>query len=173
MAETLRTAPQVLQCSFQSHWTNARKITNVAYFQYSATSITGAEANEGVAKYRDEWQDKIIGPGVNNFTFEGVNYVDLNDTEGVTGFVAANPAKPITGTDSASSAPPNYAMLVRKNVAGSGRGARSGRWYICGVPEPENTEDGALSAPQLSIWQTKFTSLLTAWNAVTTGPVAE
>jgi hypothetical protein len=107
-----------------------------------------------------------VTPIVNNYVYEGVAYLDLENENGASGFIPANTGLPTVGTATAASPPPNIANLIKKTIAGTGRNKRPGRWYLPPSGEIEYDEDGLLSSALTTQLQATMSALLADWNSV-------
>jgi hypothetical protein len=125
--------------SIQGHWTNGHAIDNtVAYLREEADP---AEAARDVL---NNWQDHIVPWFLNNYTLDGIHYVDTNSVDGVVGFLPPDDAKPKVGGRVGAGAAPAVCILVKK-VIESRRGQRSGRFYLGPPQEDDTDENGGLN----------------------------
>jgi hypothetical protein len=83
-----------------------------------------------------QWKADVMPDLVNDLTIESVSWVDLNAEDGTTGAFAGDGGDTLPSAGGVDNDPSssNVAILVTKNT-NSGRGSKSGRMYVCGLPE--------------------------------------
>lgn len=144
------TSDNVTEVTILGLWTNLHPIVSVLHVR--------REEDNPVQSARDvlnNWQDHITGPCMmNNYSLQGARYRDRNEVDGVTGFIAPDPAKPVVGAGSAASCSPNVSRLVKKGIE-THANQRSGRIYLGPWDDAGIDEDGRITA-----------SVVTAQNAL-------
>ncbi len=90
-------------------------------------------------------------------TFEAVRWVDLDAIDGETGerTSTSEHTLPLSGNSTGDIDAGSISMLVKKNLVGSARNARSGRMYIPGLGAA-GIENNQLSEATHSVWQTRM-----------------
>jgi hypothetical protein len=106
---------------------------------------SGTEIEEVVRDFADNFQDHILLALCSSVSLSGYRYLSLNSSDGQTGLMAPSSGKRTSGANTDAALPPNCAFLVRKQGSG-GRGARSGRAYLPGVPEGVVDNEGNIDA---------------------------
>lgn len=169
MPDTLKTAPLVVALAFKGLHTNGRAIVNTYHLQYSDSSgLDDADGAEIATKAAIAWQDEAMDYISDNYTFQGVSWIDLNSEDGRTGLVPPQAGHPSTGADAAAAAgSPQVTLLIKKAVGGSARGQRSGRMFVSPVSEVFVTENGQIGSSELTSLQTKWTAFYVAMNSIT------
>jgi len=110
------------------------------------------------------WQDTILPALGGWYTYHGMNWIDLDSPDGLTGFKAPRTGKPVLGGTGGSLHTPNTAALIHKST-GSRRGHRSGRMYLAPILESDTDDGGNLSAGALTRFNSAANSLRTTINA--------
>jgi hypothetical protein len=123
--------------SMEGHWTSGEQIVNTLF--YHRYEVSPQEAADDV---QNNWQDHIVPLFLNNYTYDGIRYLDINSADGVTGFMAHDPAKPFVGTGVDAGFPPALCVLMHKRIAGV-RNARAGRLYM-GPPQENQADENGL-----------------------------
>lgn len=158
------TAPRIVRYTLKGHIN--RPVANVIDC-YVDENIPDAGRTEAVITQaeivRDAWQDQILAITGNAYIFDGIEYVDLNSEDGVTGFLGPNGDKDDQGQVSAAQLAPNTSLLVTKETA-SRRGQRRGRMYLVSVPEGEVGDDGTLTTSWRNSCQGTVDAFLEAIN---------
>jgi hypothetical protein len=112
--------------------------------------------------FGSQWATNVLPLLPDNYSFDGVMWVDLGTVDGATGLAGRSA---MTGGDvSAAGTPPSLGVLVRKNIAGSGRAKRSGRIFLPGNLENLVDENGVVSSGKLTQLESGLNALLTAFN---------
>jgi len=145
----LPNAPGHARLAIRGHWSNGRQVVNILDMRRETGSGSWTNLTGDV---RDNWQDEIIPLLMNNYTFDGIHFIELIPG-GEVGDVAPDPAKPTVGGRSSAAAAPSQALLVHKQIERH-RGVHTGRWYLAGVDEANCDEDGNISGSLLGDWQT-------------------
>lgn len=126
--------------SIQGHWTNGHAIDNtVAYLREEF------DPEQAARDVLNNWQDHIVPWFLNNYTLDGIHFIDTNSPDGIIGFLTPDGAKPTVGGRTGAGTPPVACILVKK-VIETRRGQRSGRFYLGPPQEDDVTEDGGLAA---------------------------
>lgn len=154
---------RVVRYTLNGRWSNDQRIATVIdmHVDEDALNVSREDAINNCAEdLRDNWQDHIVGGIQNNYTFEGISWVDLDSANGDTGSKGPNTGKAITGLNTSDPAlPPNICMLVRK-IVGGGRGIRTGRMYLPGLAENVVDENGVVLAAGVTGWNTALQTFL-------------
>jgi hypothetical protein len=149
------TSDNVTEVALIGLWSNNHEVVNVLHVR--------REEDDPAASARDvlnNWQDHIVnGPIANNYVLQGARYRDRNSADGVTGFLAPDPAKQITGTNTSSTLPPQCALLVHKRVETTAT-QRAGRFYLPATQENEIDEDGRLSSALITAINANLSTFL-------------
>lgn len=149
------TADNVTEVAIIGLWTNNHEVVNV--LQVRREEDDPAESTRDVL---NNWQDHMVGSQIaNNYVLQGARYRDRNSADGVTGFLAPDPAKPVTGAATSTTLPPNVSILVHKRVETTAA-ARAGRMYLTPLGENEVDEDGRLSSASMTALNAALASLL-------------
>lgn len=155
--------PKTVRYTLNGRWTNDQRIANVVdmHVDEDALALGRPDAiNNAAVDLRDNWQQHIVAGIQNNYTFEGISWVDLNSANGQTGSLGPNTGLPFVGANTANEGvPPNIALLVRK-IVGGGRGIRTGRMYIAGLAENVVDENGVVLAAGITGWNTALAQFL-------------
>lgn len=140
------TCPDVCRFTIHGHWSTGRAIDNVLDYQVDTTGGT-LTREEGIEGYADDiiqnWQAHVLPFLTDNYTVDGISWVDLDQEDGSTGNRPPSVGDPTNSGTAQASCPPQVCFLVKKSAIG-GRGKRSGRLYISGVAEVDCNEDGTL-----------------------------
>lgn len=85
----------------------------------------------------DAWVDNVLQALSNQYSFDSVSWVDLDNEAGTTGSRTNTVANtlPETGTNSGGCLPNNAVAVVRKILAGKTRQQRNGSVRLAGIPE--------------------------------------
>ena len=158
------TAPRIVRYTLKGHIN--RPVANVIDC-YVDENIPDEGRNEAVITQaeivRDAWQDQILYITGSSYNFDGIEYVDLNTEDGITGSLSPNGDKPDVGQVSAAQLAPNTSVLVTKETP-SRRGQRRGRMYLVSVPEGEVGDDGTLTTTWRNSCQGTVDAFLEAIN---------
>lgn len=89
----------------------------------------------------ENWAGDLLVFQSNQLTFDSVSWVDLDESDGSTGMTTTGGSitLPDPGGSATGALPTNVAGLVRKNLATTGRGFRSGRMFLAGLVESQTT----------------------------------
>lgn len=136
--------------TLQGVWTNGRALDNVMFYHRNENDPHAAALD-----VMNNWQDHIVGLFLNNYSFLGISYVDLNTADGTTGFIPYDAAKPHQGSGTSEGFPPALSVLVKKLVA-SARGTRTGRIYMGPCQENQADENGVLISGTITDYNTAF-----------------
>jgi len=101
------------------------------------------------------WQQRLITGGLNNITFLGSHWIDLDSPDGGTGDIGPHAGDATTGSVAATCFPPNVSFLVHKNSTAR-RGLKQGRLYWGPVTEGEADNTGLLIAANRNAVTAKF-----------------
>lgn len=112
-----------------------------------------AESEEIVRDFANNWQDHMLDLQTSSLSLLRFEWRSLDASDGTVGVLQPDPAKPITGQQSGSGAPPNVATLVKKNTTNRPRGARDGRAFIVGTEETVITPAGVIAPASVTAWQ--------------------
>jgi hypothetical protein len=164
-----QTASKTVKVTFLGLNSAARVHANHMYFQYGGDDITGSEAADLAQKASTIWQDEILDILSASYTYTGAQFIDLDDADGVTGHVSPTAAHPTAGQVPGTPGAPQVCILVKKNIAGSGRGARPGRMYLSPINESEIDGTGTIDPATVTAWTTKVQAARTAWEALEYG----
>jgi hypothetical protein len=115
---------------------------------------------EAMTQLCHEWSTQILQLVTNTYEFLGVDWVDYDTADGITGHTAPASGDPITGSAPGSGSAPAVAMLVQKQISG-GRGTKNGRCYLAGIPEGNVDPMGVLASDYLAASQTVWDTFLT------------
>lgn len=105
----------------------------------------------------NNWVEYLLPLQDSSGSLTGVSWVDLDSINGITGS-RSNTSEytlPLPGGSSGGLDSSATAVLVRKELAGAGRGSRPGRMYFPG-PSGSAYEDNVLGPSSLATWQTAF-----------------
>lgn len=152
--------PNVVRCSFRGQWTNGEPVVNVLDVDITGGGIVSRDEAKD-ATFPDlvqNWQTQMLDVFANNYTFIGMDWVDLDSEEGEVGFEPPDAGSPVVGAISTASAPPSVATIVNKICSSRTRGRRNGRWYLPLATEANIDENGAVAASTV-------TSVLASCNA--------
>lgn len=138
--------------SIEGLWTNGQPFVNTFFYHRDESS-----PEEAARDVLNNWQDHIVPMLINNYSVQGIRYLDVNEADGTTGYLVADPAKPVAGPGTTSTFPPALATVVRKNINGS-RNSRAGRLYIPPPQENEGDENGVVGAGRIATVNTGFAS---------------
>jgi hypothetical protein len=120
------------------------------------------------AKARDvlnNWQDHIVGlPWSSSFGITELQWRSIDPDDANAGTLAPDPAKPVTGTYTGTSLPPNVTALIKKRTDNRPRGRRDGRFYISGVPEIWVRDDGTVEPDAQATVQTGLDAFVSGVN---------
>lgn len=131
-------------------WTNGLAMDNVMFYHREEN-----DPHDAALDVMNNWQDHIVPLFLNNYSFLGINYVDLNSADGVTGFIPYDSAKPHQGGGSSEGLPPAVCVLVKKLIE-SRRGARTGRIYMGPCQENQADENGVIISGTIADYNTAF-----------------
>lgn len=155
-------ASNTLKVTLKGHIDAGEAFANVWYWKYG--QVADAEDFEEVAgKVTTAWQTNLAPMVSTACIFDGADWMDLDNVDGMTGSVPPDPVAPDNGTNALEAAPPNVSLLVTKSAANAGRRARSGRCYIVGIPETNITNTGMLTTPALTNAQAQMNTLHSAF----------
>lgn len=142
--------PNVVRCGIRGVWTNGEDIVNTLDVLVTPEGGAGSRdeaVDTTLADIAQNWQSQlveVIFP--NNYTFIGIDWVDLNSADGRTGFEPPDPGEGVVGVGVAPVIGPQTGTIARKICASRGRGRRNGRWYLPIATESNVTEDGVTTA---------------------------
>lgn len=107
----------------------------------------------------NNWVEYLLPLQDSSGSLTGVSWVDLDNLNGTTGSRSntSEHTLPLPGGSSGGLDSSATAVLVRKELAGAGRGSRPGRMYFPG-PSGSAYEDNELGSSSLAGWQTAFNS---------------
>lgn len=155
--------PDVVRMSILGRWSGARPVVTVLHYDIGNTAegVSRRDAiDQAVADVIQNWQSQVMAFLANNYSIEGLAWVDLNSEDGATGIEPPNSGENLTGIGTGTTLPPNAAILVTKNQEG-GRGTKSGRMYLPPLSEAYYDEQGLLVEPgQLTFQQGKMDTFL-------------
>ena len=97
------------------------------------------------------WKARVLPELVSNYTFTGIDWVDLDSATGETGHIGPGTGT-LTGGKSEEAAAPNVSYLIHLNSAAQ-RGQRQGRMYLMPVREQYVDGAGRFGATQLAALQ--------------------
>jgi hypothetical protein len=167
-----------MRVAFKGLWTNGRPVVNVLHVKISHGGITGSRESDMQAwltRSAKDWQTNMLPQLINNYTFTGIDWLDLNSAEGAAGTESAPSTGVNTGGNAQPAAPPNVTVLVHKNLNTRSRGRRNGRWYLPAVAEGTIDEDGgvppATQTTMNAAWAALHTKLNTDLDANTSNTV--
>ena len=138
-----------------------RPVVNVLHVQND--EVGGNDASK-VLDVVNNWQDHIVPPLNQAYTFSHAQWRSLDPDDNNAGVQARDNAKPITGASAAMAASPQVAFLVHKVTPNRPRGRRDGRMYLAGVSEPDIDETGALVPNNVTIWNGILTDFVNGVN---------
>lgn len=154
---TLLVLDNIYRFAFKGTWTNGQPWVNVLAAEVKSDGVQTSRP-EVWEQYKTRivalFQDDLLGIFPNNYTFVGMDFVDLDSADGETGTIPAQAGHPTAGTQSPLQAPPNNCMLVRKIARDRTRGRRNGRWYLPGVAEGNVDEDGVVLSSAITAYNT-------------------
>lgn len=135
---------------------------NVLHF-YADENVPGLGRPEAIDQLINDvqtnWQQHMLNPFADNYTYEGVRWTDLHTEEGLTGEEAPLTGMSVEGQSSGAVVPPNVAVLVKKIVEG-GRSVRAGRLYLPPPGEAYAEENGELTVLGRAGYQTELDQFL-------------
>lgn len=138
--------------SIEGTWTNGQPFVNT--FFYHRIEASPQEAARDVL---NNWQDHIVPLFINNYSVQGIRFLDINELDGITGFLPVDDSKPKVGPGTTATSPPALSMLVKKVISGK-RSARAGRLYLPPPQENEMDENGVLLASRIAAVDAGFES---------------
>lgn len=162
----------IVHVAFRGTWTNGQPVVNVLDVDIRGVGpISRGEAvDETLPDLVQNWQTQMLDVFANNYTFVGMDWVDLDTAEGRVGFEPPDGGSPVVGTIATASSPPSVTTIVNKICASRTRGRRNGRWYLPLATEANIDENGAVGASTI-------TSVLASCNAfrdnVNQDPIAD
>lgn len=158
-----QTAPNVVRYSLLGRWSNSRPVITVLAYAVADDGTRLAAVSQAAGVVRDAWQTHVMPLIADNYTLEGVSWVDLDAVDGSTGTIGPNSGLPADGGSAGlSAASPNTALLVRKNLEGAQRNTRRGRMYLPPGTEGAIDEDGLILGTQITIINAALAAFLTA-----------
>lgn len=122
---------------------SGRPAVNVWHLRHDE-EFASPETQAVVEDFRDNWQDHVllcVSASVALLRFE---YRSLDPADSTVGVVEPDPLKNLVGQESLPAAPPNVALLVKKNTGARPRGRRDGRSFLPGPNEGVIGNDGVL-----------------------------
>lgn len=163
-----RTAPLAAQFTIDGAWSGGRDMKNV--LQYIITPQVGIARADAVGRQAvivaDRWNVNLLPTLPNNYTFEGVTFIDLATATGSTGSVPPPGGSPIVGGSVAEAATPNVSVIIDKDVQ-AGRGSRRGRLYLPPPAESTVNESGVINAASVTTYSALLSAFLVETNVVT------
>lgn len=160
----------ILRCALLGHSDGIPSVVSIMDVDIDTTLGRSFALLEGVAEdVRDNWQDHIVPNFTDHYTFDGISWVDLDTADGLSGEVAPDPAKPLSGGGTADIAPANCAYLIHKNISGATRTRRKGRMYMYGVFEGLVDDAGFVDAGTIAQLDAAFEDFKDGVNG-STGP---
>jgi hypothetical protein len=115
----------------------------------------------------NQWYTHLRGQQVNEYVLESVDYIDLDSPTGVVGSrtITSERTLPLPGADAGGPLPSFVAGLVKKSTSAA-RGAKTGRLFFPGLPEPITDVDNpnTISAAALTSLNNSLAAFLTAIN---------
>lgn len=150
---------------------SGRETANIFDIRIDTTGSTMARNDaieEQAAILIESISDHLTPVQVNDFTWDHVEWVDLDDEDGSTGSTQDGTGGVTwqdAGNITTAPMPGNVSVLVNKSVTAA-RGRRNGRLYVCGVPEADTADasPNSLSGGQLTVWQDACDDLLASIN---------
>ena len=147
------TVPDVIRCTIHGRWTNGKMMDNVLDYKDPVTpagDFTGGPTAQAVG---DAWKAYIVPNMLDNYSYEGISWVNLNSADGDTGFYPPSVIGSNVGGGTNGASQPATAVLVQK-TGGNGRGQRKGRMYLPPPAESAIDENGFLDPAQRTNLQT-------------------
>jgi hypothetical protein len=165
-------------CRYSLHATyGGRNVDNVLDFHVDTTgsTVSRADAVQGLAiVIIDKWWARFSTVVTNELSFQSISWVDLNSATGTVGALSVTPTNtfPKNGIVGTSGLAGNTSVLLTK-VTASVRGARSGRMYMCGLPETGTTlgQPNLVNAASVGTWQTAATGFFNDTHLTGGGPL--
>jgi hypothetical protein len=162
-------APGIARYTLNAHF-GSHNIANVLDY-FIDTTGTVADRGDAVAAQAgiiiDAWCDRILPTIADEYVFDSVTWVDLDELDGSTGIATTGDDEVLPQTGALTGAgtdvtAPNVAMLVKKIAPGGGRSTRNGRMYVAGVTEGATSAAGdTILAASVTIFQAAFSNFLT------------
>lgn len=156
------TVPEVARFTIIGHWTNGHAMDCVFDYQIDVSGgpseradVIATQAGNLVSK----WQELMMPNFADNYTVDGVHFVDLDSEDGSTGDVGVDPGEASSGGVVNASITPNVSLLVKKVIIGS-RGTRSGRFYCPPTLESTIDENGVIDGAFLTPFQANCDTFL-------------
>lgn len=156
------TVPEVARFSILGHWTNGHAMDCVFDFQVDVSGSAEDRADviaTQAGNLVSQWQSEMVPNFADNYTVDGVHWVDLDSEDGSTGDVGVDPGEASSGGVVNASITPNVSLLVKKVITGS-RGSRSGRFYCPPTLESSIDENGVIDGAFLTPFQTSCDNFL-------------
>jgi hypothetical protein len=121
---------------------------------YLVPEVLGGGGSGGPAAQAvgDAWKAYIVPNMLDNYTYEGIQWVTLDNADGDTGFYPPSVGGSNAGSGSNQASQPATAVLVKKTGSG-GRGTRQGRMYLPPPGEAQVDENGFLDPAQRDNYQ--------------------
>jgi hypothetical protein len=162
---TIKTAPNVLQVSFNGTWGQANKVSNVWHWQFSS-SVDEDTCRLAAQYVIGNWQEYILDILVNYYVLDTATWILLSTADSPTGVVQPDQTKPLTGALTGATTPPAVAALVHKELATSSRSGRNGRCYLQGILEANVDHYGIITPATVTSGQAAVTLFYTNTAAV-------
>lgn len=132
----------------QSH--AGRPVVNVWHMSHTQ-ELTGGDKESVVRDFANNWQDHILDIQVQELDLIEFQWRSLDPGDSTVGTLSPDPAKSISGQNTAPPASPNVALLVEKRTNNRPRGRSDGRCYLAGVGEGFIDAAGALTPAMVTL----------------------
>lgn len=153
-------ADQVTELAIEATYAG-RPVVNVLHFVNDESAVNDATKAKD---FLDNWQDHIVGGFDQALTLTGARWRSLDRDDLNQGTLTLDQAKPLGGSVAGTGAPPNVALLVKKQTENRQRGQRDGRMFLAGVPGANLFDDGSLSGAFRTSMQTRMNDFLNGVN---------
>lgn len=140
--------PNVVRYTIKGRWSTGRAVVNVMDMHVEGATVGSTRDDQIVAVAGDignAWQDHIVPNVSNSYTYEGIDYLDLNGTDGIVGTVPPSTTRPIVGGVGADSNAPNVTAIIEKQTGAGRRGTRAGRLFLSGIGDGRVNNNGVLT----------------------------
>lgn len=138
----------VVRYTIKGRWSTGRAVVNVMDM-YVQGAVLGSTRDDQILAVAGDignaWQDHIVPNVSSSYTFEGVDYLDLNGLDGIVGTVPPSTTRPVTGGQTQDSNAPNVTAIIEKQTGAGRRGTRAGRLFLTGIPDSRVNNNGVLT----------------------------